>query len=521
MTKYSREFDMNNKHFKTFPLFINKAIPTIYSRIFVVLSLSLFLFCSGPKDKQPKVLARIGDRVITVDEFLQRSELTPRPFYCRGNTEKDKIIALNSLIAEKLFALEDGEESEMLARPTFLAYLKGRKEQYMREELYKKIAVQPVRLDSIEVRKTLQLAGLVYDVNFYTIKKNEIAKGLQEKLLNAPDSAAKIFDAIDVGRPAPVKTIKFKDPEHPAIHQALYSKKLDAGTVVGPLKVAENDYLIFKVKRVSYSPGLSETEMLDRKRFVKERLTERESNEGWNQFTAKILKDKDIHFVPQTTIKLAQLYAESKKPDSRQKNIEINELGEQQVYLDFSSLADSDALLKAPFFKIGDKVWTVAEFRELLLSHPLVFRMPQITPDAYLEQFKLAVVDLIRDFYITQEAYKRSIDASETVKRNVEVWQDSYVALFHREKYLKALAQSKDFDAKRMRGVYTYIDEYADSLQKKYSPVIEINYDELEKTELTKTDLFSIRQFAPYPLVVPAFPQLCIDEKLDYGRIIK
>ena len=512
LQKFTSSFQFSN----TFLSFLYSPVRKSASLCLLII-LTTLLFCSrSPKDP-PGMLARIGDRVITVKEFLYRAEFTPRPFYCRSNTEKDKIIALNSLIAEKLFALEEGEDSELLARPSFQAYLKGRKEQCMREELYKRIAVQPVKLDSSEIMETLQLAGLVYNLEYYTIKDNAAAQKVEEKLSLYPDAAAEIFDSIDLGVPTPHRTVKYKDPEAPIIHHALYSKKLAPGTVVGPLKLQENDYLFFKVKNVSYSPTLSETETIDRMRFVKERLLERKSITRWNQFVAKVMQGKDIQFFPQTTIKLAELYAEKKASGAEQGKINGNEHDEKTPSLTLDDLADNDVLLEAPFFKVDGKVWTVKEFRELLLSHPLIFRKPGFRADEYLSQFKLAVADLIRDHYLNKEAYKRSIDKTEVVKRNVEMWQDSYLAIFHREKYLRALAKSDRFDPDRMKGSYTYIDEYADSLQAKYSHLIKINYEAFKKIELTKTDLFAIRQFSPYPLPVPGFPQLCVDDKLDYG----
>jgi len=492
----------------------------IFSRFLSVACFLIVVFCSGPKDAGRKVLVRIDDRAITVSEFKIRAELTPRPFYCRNKTEQHKIIALNSLIAEKLFALEEGEQSELLAQKYFSAYIKGKKEQYMREELFNKIAAEPVILDSSEINRTMQLAGFIYRVEYYTINK-KYANNVRKKIEAAPGSAADVFDTMDFTEVVPEKTIKFKDPDHPVIHQALYSEQLQANDVIGPLQLQDNQYIVMKIKRVVYSPALTETETIDRKRFVKERLVERKSNELWNKYIADVMRDKAIEFVPQTTIKMAELYSKKDLPNDQREQIVMNNDDEKQTKLSMDDLDDNDVLLAAPFFKMDNKVWTVAEFRELLISHPLVFRQPTIPPDEYLQQFKLAIVDLMRDHYLNKEAYAKTIEKSEKMKRNVNMWQDFYVAKFHREQYLKSLAKSENFDKNRMSGSYTYIDEYADSLQRKYSHRIDINMEEFNKIELTATDMFTIQQFVPYPLPVPAFPQLCIDDKLDFGKQIK
>ena len=45
-----------------------------------------------------EVIAQIGDRVITVQDFIERAEYTPRPLYCKGNSTIDNRIILNTLI---------------------------------------------------------------------------------------------------------------------------------------------------------------------------------------------------------------------------------------------------------------------------------------------------------------------------------------------------------------------------------------------------------------------------------------
>ena len=72
----------------------------------------------------------IGEKEITVSDFLKRAEYSPRPLYCRGNTNLDKRIILNTLIGEKLFSMELnlGYLPENVG-----AYLKGRKKQKIRE----------------------------------------------------------------------------------------------------------------------------------------------------------------------------------------------------------------------------------------------------------------------------------------------------------------------------------------------------------------------------------------------------
>jgi len=56
-----------------------------------------------------------------------------------------------------------------------------------------------------------------------------------------------------------------------------------------------------------------------------------------------------------------------------------------------------------------------------------------------------------------------------------------------------------------------------DSLQKKYSDQIEINMNAFESIELTSTDMVVTQRGVPFVKVVPSFPIITTDSRIDYG----
>ena len=44
------------------------------------------------------------------------------------------------------------------------------------------------------------------------------------------------------------------------------------------------------------------------------------------------------------------------------------------------------------------------------------------------------------------------------------------------------------------------------------------NTDQFEEIKLTGIDMFVIQNNAPYPVIVPEFPQLTTHNMLDYGK---
>ena len=136
---------------------------------FVLFVLLILASCSNLEKKYSNeiILAKVGDKIITLDEFIHRAEYTPRPKYCAGDNAYDKRVILNSLIAEKLLAL-NATESEYLQNKKFQNYIKGRQEQYMREFLFAN-GFDKDQIDDSEIKNMFKFAGRTYNIQYIQI----------------------------------------------------------------------------------------------------------------------------------------------------------------------------------------------------------------------------------------------------------------------------------------------------------------------------------------------------------------
>ena len=106
------------------------------------------LFCSQEKDTvKETILAQVGSKTISVNEFIRRAEYTIRPTWCSGNDYVTRKVVLNSLIAEKLLAMEAGEPEEIVDNEEINLYLQGRKEQAMRQIHFDELGLKKVELN--------------------------------------------------------------------------------------------------------------------------------------------------------------------------------------------------------------------------------------------------------------------------------------------------------------------------------------------------------------------------------------
>jgi len=498
----------------------------LFSYILILFAL-IMTSCSKVKKQEPEevILAQIGDVTISLNEFIRRTELTIRPNYCNGDDNIHKKIILNSLIAEKMLALEAGESNALDQDEQFQLYLQGRQEQIMREQFLNKEVYQKVKLDESEIQAEYDVAGRSYNIQYFSILDDNIASRLNEELINSEGFFEELHQQLWPGEDLPERKVEWKSRENPRIHDALFSKQPIKGTVIGPVRIAANNYIIMKVLGWTDELAVSEAQKRERLDTVKEKLMMEKSQQDYVKYVVRIMAGKKLEFNPQILERMVEIVKPFYMllPDEKKelfKNATFNQ-SDENPELDQLAEGISD-ILEEPLFSIDGESWTVKKFMEELQRHPLVFRNKIRTENDFEEQYKLAVVDLVRDHYLTKEAYKCGMQDTDVVKRSRQMWHDALLAQFQMNNYLQYkipnLTEAIESDSLNTSILIDeYLNPYIDQLQTKYSSRIRINVEEFNKIRLTRTDMVAIQKNVPFTVMVPAFPQVTTDHKLDYG----
>jgi hypothetical protein len=491
----------------------------------------IFIFCIGIltvqcHKKQPEsntIIARIADRPILYNEFIRRAEYTIRPVYCRGNNIIHKKIVLNSLIAEKLLALEAENHHALEDNENFKAYIQGRKEQAMRKVLFDQKAYQKVRLKTEEINDLFNVSGRKYHVQYFNIPDSTVAEQIEAELENHPEAFKSIFEKY-YDSDLPVREVAWSDYEDERIEEVLFSKPVENGSVFGPLEVERNQFLFMRVNGWTDTKVLAESDIRERLDQVKERLTLREASRIWDRFVARVMKGKQLLFKEDTFYRLTEIYADLYHFKEEDRNEMFNNQFWNRPGQDTDSelieqaMKREEALWTAPFFTIDGRQYSVHDFRRMLASHPLVFRKRRFSRSEFPEQFKLAVVDLIRDQYLNKTAEKNGLDKNPWVKQTVLMWSDAVLGQYQRNTYLDSIGKKEAFIGNFMQVVREDLNPYIRSLQQKYSDRIEIDAELLKQIQLTRVDMMAIQKWEPYPIVVPQFPVVTDEHRMDYGR---
>jgi len=479
----------------------------------------LFSGCIQEEDKY-EILAKIGDKSITVQEFIHRSEFTIRPQYCKGITNIHKKIILNSLIGEKLLSIEAGENNQLSSNADFQAYIAGRKEQAMRKVLYFEETYKKVQIDSKEIQKEFEVAGRKYDISYFSIRNRTISTEISQMFEQDKMGFEKMYQYISGDSAVPKREVHWNDPEHMLIFDALFKNLPKKGETIGPLHIDNEQDIFLKVNGWVDQKVISETAAMDRKQQVVEKLTNEKAWINYKSYAKQIMKNKRVQFYKDTFRKLvnfvAPIYLQSKKAKEQLFNNSFwNNNNDKEIFVNLPK--NLDAINHMPLFSIEGRVWKIEQFRSYLKKHPLVFRKEGLHKNNFTEQFKLAIVDMIRDYYITKDAYEKGYDKSSIVEREVDIWHDHMISLYKKYKYL----ESKEVEGKNQQViVQKYLTPLIDSLQNKYNTNIEVDIKKFEKIKLTGIDMVALQIDQPFPVVVPSFPLVTDDSRLDYGKVM-
>ena len=474
--------------------------------LLLILFIQSFIFGSDND-----VLVKIKDRVITSEDFILRSEYTVRPSYCKSNTQIHKKIILNSLISEKLLALDI--ESYISSDNLSDNFLKGIKEQYMRDYLLRDMVYSNIKSDSTANKKYLKNSTKTYTLNFLAIPSLPVANSIDMLISQGIEFETICFDYLNLAE-IPEKEMTFFYENDPAIHESIFLNQLFPGEILGPIISKDNKYLFIKIKSFKDNPLITSDEVANHVSMVNQRLYELDQVRQYDLYIKETMKGSNVVFNNKVFVQLA-----SKAYDYY---IDRNNLINNQVLSTSLVFSKQDSInYYDEAFVLDGNSYNISYLDDLISKHPLVFRNQNISRRDFGLQFKYALVDLIRDEKLNEIAYSNNYDTNENVLKDYRVFSDATASKLH----LEALLNGNNFTLNQFNQnpesiIDNFLNQYIESLQALYSDSIQINFDLLDQIELTNIDLYAYKKGVPYPMLVPLFPVLTNKSIIDYGREI-
>ena len=478
---------------------------------FLIIVLFVYLGCNNPTEKPPNVpiniLAEIGNKTITVNDFIKRCEYVPRPVYCRGDNYIHKKISLNSLIAEKIFSIEFDRKNYETTNDQ-KNFIQGQKEQSMRQLMLKRFGFDKVKIDTSHIRFLSMLSNRRYEIHFINLDPKH-----KETLLNLPlkSSIDDISTLLNLKIKSTKKIINKNDNMINEVKQILYFSEPVLNALYGPFKTQENSILCFEVRGWNKNVDITEKQKKDTWDETIKVYSEELAKKYYGKYVSNLLKGKSIKFDPEIfplfSKKLSKIYLIEK---NKKEAVIENRIWNQKEETEFASFDDIRKMKNQVILTHGQKQYKISELLDLIKKHPLVFRKKSININQFSNELKYAVADLIRDVYITKEAYSLGLDKNILVINNEKKWEDYIKSLSLNNLIIKKNSPDSTPTKKLIMIV--------DSLQNEYSDIIKIDTDKFEKIKLSTVDMSVMYSNQPYTKLEPDFPIITNDHILDYGQ---
>ncbi|MDX1702249.1 MAG: peptidylprolyl isomerase, partial [Melioribacteraceae bacterium] len=227
-----------------------------------------------------EIIAKIGDKSITVEELKYRYELTPqinRQYYDEGKAKEE---LLYTLIAENLFAAEAEKMGFDTLQSMQTNYIPLEK-MHVRDALYKKFIKDKVKLDTAKFNEGLQLSNVKMFVDFiFSEKKNDIeaayeviiGEGKFDSLVTLIENAEYVSEPYEVNYGQMYYTAE----------EAIYNLEMNQFTK--PIESPEGWYIFRLIGKVPANYQSNDQRISMVKRVVEGRIEDSIYNDFWGKF---------------------------------------------------------------------------------------------------------------------------------------------------------------------------------------------------------------------------------------------
>lgn len=392
--------------------------------------------------KKDEVLAKVGEKVITADEFKNRFELSPQ--IKRKNSEKGiqkaKEELLYTLIAEKLMAIEAeklGYDSSISMKMNYVPMEKMN----VRDAVYKKEIKSKVELNNKKFSEGLTLANKKYFVDYIYSQNKEAIDSAYQIQLNSKnyDSTAAL-----------IKNVEFvKEP-----YEVTYGKMaIEPETAIFALKKNEftkpqespDGWYIFRLLNISGAEYKSIDERVSLvEKTVKNRTEDSLYDSFWNSFfkNKRVITDGNLFWY--TADSLQKLVEYVKNRDSVAENQKI-QIGDDD-FIKFKNSLSPDSL-KKDFIKFDKNPMTLNDFLNLFMFEGFYAYSSDINYIA--EHLNQRVKRQIEMELLTRYGYELGLQNADEVKSSTEMWKANYLSTLFRKDIV--LETKKEFESSEVK----------------------------------------------------------------------
>jgi hypothetical protein len=447
-----------------------------------------FIIGSNNFRAQSNIIAKIGNKELTKEEFRLRYELSPRIISSDfDDTDSLKLKFLYSLLAEKLWAIEAIDKG-LSNSEDFNFYYKPIEKMYVRDELFRTQIKDKVIITDSDISrglskyiKILQFKTLASDdsSNIYDIysRVNEVGS-IDSLLLVIPESIPENTQL----------EIKFGDLNNEKLEDILYLLNINEFTT--PIKNGDN-WFIFELK--STKPNIPEVSQNKLQNDVEEIIRNRRTRILYDDFYKKYFSGYTLKADEEVFIKISQEFYKV-----IQNRLELNPLVDSpdKYYLVESDILTVKEILGLDFLNrtlFNNKYGPVKAY-DFLSDLTLVdVSFEGINQSAINKALSNELKRFMQQETISRVGYEMGIQFSNDVIFHLDLWKDNLLTQMLKNSFNSEIVVTEN-EVKQY-----YSEVYSDSSEISEFNIQSINTHSIDQIEIILNQLeegYSFEQIA-------------------------
>lgn len=427
----------------------------ILSRFLIILLLSGFVLpllwsCSCEKpDPEARIVARVGDKAITVREFRRNYEAG----FAHLKTGSDrKRTYLDYMIKEELLALEGYRQGFDKSENVQNAEAKLRSE-LMVEALIEREVKSKITVSLDEIKEAINKSKVSFKFRYWPEssreKAQQIAAAMRER------GYGEVVD--EQLRNNPERQINPKDFEtdyknwmevSPEVLEAI--KDLPYGDISDPVEIG-GQYLVFQVLDIRRQ-GVTTNEYISKASTFEQMVYYRKLQEAVTEYVSALMNPKDVVTRGESMKLLANAVLEWQQRGVGKFRDFASAV--QQAGTDFPHLKALREQGAAPFTTFQGGQISIEEF--LKEFNPSRMRVGYNGKTEFLDILNNTVAITLRDHFLRREAERQQLQQTPAVQQELALWRDKWVYNAARSHFTRAVqidsaAAVAYFDANKAR----------------------------------------------------------------------
>jgi len=392
-------------------------------------------------------IAKVGDKAITVRDFIERYELTVwRGKEKKTQVDKNKLEFLYSMIAEKLLAFK-GLELGLDKDPEIQRAIQQTEKLLVLDALYKQEIKNKVSVSEREILEALPKYNTEVELHYIIAETKEKADSLWNLLKGGED-----FDSLMVKLGQKNNSEKLRWGEIYAPIEKIVYDYLSVGEVYQPVQVDSLWYII-KLAGKSSKFGLSPDEIESAKSQVRKIIQERKEKQRFIEFVNEFGKGKilkvDAHLLKLLYREINNI-VEKKKYVRKAENVSVYPLAVLRD--DFLDIKSRLAGFLDQYFLKGDSFNRTLDYVIDQLSFKgFVLHSDRQSVSGVLNGL---LKTIINEEFLAFEGYRRGLDKSPEVLKDMEMWRDAYLAYAVKKLVLDSLKFNRSISAEELLKSY-------------------------------------------------------------------